>query len=71
MTAKQKSEMYQQAHDALVGTVVKLQDFAEDQSQFVDDLPTAEQQQASNDAEQLTGLVGKYAIKVKRLDVPA
>ena len=68
MTAKQKLDTYKAVHDSLVDTAVKLQDFAEDQSQFVDENPTAEQQQAAYDANQLTDLIGKYAVKVKRLD---
>ena len=68
MTAKQKLDMYKHIHDALVGTVVKLQDFAKDESEFVNGNPTPEQEQAQYEANTLTDLIGKYAVKVKRLD---
>lgn len=68
MTAKQKADMYKSVHDALVDSVVKLQDFAEDSSEFVDGNPSPEQEQANYSALSLTEQVGKFAVKAKRLE---
>ena len=68
MTAKQRLDMYKHAHDSLVSTVVKLQDFAENKSEFFEGNPTPEQEQAAYDANTLTDLIGKYAVKVKRFE---
>ena len=71
MTAKEKLDMFKEVHDTLVGVAVKLQDFSEDSSEFVDENPSEEQQLAAHEVDQLTGLIGRYAVKVKRLEPPA
>ena len=68
MTAKQKLDMYKGIHSGLVDLAVKLQDFSENPSEFVDENPTAEQQAAGYDADQLTNLIGKYAVQISRME---
>lgn len=63
MTGAEKSAMYAELQSDLTKAALRLKKFAEDESLFVENQLTSEQESARRSYQQLTEMIGRFAIE--------
>ena len=64
-TQAQKAKLYGDAQANLTETALSLKKFSEDETLFADGEPTPEQSEARRSYQQLTEMIGRFAIEAK------
>lgn len=64
-TSADKAAMYETAQADLTRTALSLKRFSEDKDQFVNGVPSSEQEDARRSYQQLTEMIGRFAIEAK------